>query len=605
MTAISDSGSGPSLASGAVRQCAVLLMHLIRILESQPGNLVDKLDENFRRVPGFGTFTIRKFAANVSEMKKLAARDFEDILQCAIPCFEGLLPEPHDSNVRILLFTLAYWHGLAKLRMHTDSSLALLDTATTALGEALRQFEAVTCPAFTTQESSAEYSKRMRNHARLVTRGLAPAQSAPSGRRPRTFNMKTPKTHFLGDYVANIRATGTTDSGSTQTGEFKHCDIKRRYARTNKKDADEQLVAQDVITSKLNHMADELHDIGVDVPSTRSTVQLIDDEATDPSAVQEHHRIAVEQRNTVYLSQLIADHPDDPALHSFVHDLRTHLHSRLLATDPSWPADAALILDRNCLFAHATARVNFTTYDLRRAQDIIHVGTDKCFVMVHTPGSADGSLYPWTYAQVLGIYHANVLRPGSTSKLRMELLWVRWLERDQTWSSSANDFRLPRVSFLPSTSPDAFGFIDPADVLRASHLIPGFHYGRTFSLLGPSLARNVAGDWRYYYVNRFVDRDIVMRYVGLGVGHLTCRAQTVDKLDVEIVFSACTADPEPPSSPQVGSAESESATDSSMVACPLDEEDETSQDEYSSDEDRLLADLQGDESDASAFEDDL
>ena len=29
----------------------------------------------------FGRFTIRRFHNNVSEMKKLAARDFEDILQ--------------------------------------------------------------------------------------------------------------------------------------------------------------------------------------------------------------------------------------------------------------------------------------------------------------------------------------------------------------------------------------------------------------------------------------------------------------------------------------------------------------------------------------------
>ena len=143
-----------------------------------------------------------------------------DTCQCAIPCFEGLLPEPHDSNIRMLLFTLAYWHSLAKLRMHTDSSLDLLDTATTTLGEALRQFKSVTCSAFATQESSAEYSRRVRNHTRLVNKGLATTDSAPSGKRPRTLNLNTPKTHFLGDYVANIRATGTTDSGSTQAVSF-------------------------------------------------------------------------------------------------------------------------------------------------------------------------------------------------------------------------------------------------------------------------------------------------------------------------------------------------------------------------------------------------
>jgi hypothetical protein len=32
-------------------------------------------------MPTFGLSTIRKFANNASEMKKLAARDFEDLLQ--------------------------------------------------------------------------------------------------------------------------------------------------------------------------------------------------------------------------------------------------------------------------------------------------------------------------------------------------------------------------------------------------------------------------------------------------------------------------------------------------------------------------------------------
>lgn len=35
----------------------------------------------YHQIPTFGHGTIRHFPSNVSEMKKLAARDFEDILQ--------------------------------------------------------------------------------------------------------------------------------------------------------------------------------------------------------------------------------------------------------------------------------------------------------------------------------------------------------------------------------------------------------------------------------------------------------------------------------------------------------------------------------------------
>lgn len=453
--------------------------------------------------------------------------------------------------------------------MHTDSSLKLLDDATTALGESLRQFEAITCTAFATRETSAEYAKRVCLHAHRVTKGLATADSAPSGQRPRTVNLNTPKTHFLGDYVTGVRWTGTSDSTSTQAvrksdycyllisqsifqGEFKHREIKKRYARTNKKDADEQLVAQEVIHSMLGQMSDELSDIGVEI-ATPSPMQKakegVDDEGTDSATAYKHHYIAAEQRNTVYLSQFIADHPDDPALVSFVHDLRDHLKIRLLAEDASWPPDAPLILDCNCIYEHATLHINFTTYDLRRGQDIIHVGTGKSFVMVRTLATSDSSGQPWAYARVLGVFHANVIRPGTSEKLRQEFLWVRWLQRDLTGSCTANDFRLPRVSFVPQSSPGVFGFLDPADVIRACHLIPAYHLGHTFSFLEPSLARDNEGDWYAYYVGRFVDRDMAMRFVGLGIGYHASRVCKVDALNVPIQFTGTPAPSRPLASP--------------------------------------------------------
>ena len=39
----------------------------------------------FRQVPTFGRDTIRRFGGSVSALTKLAARDFEDILQASSP----------------------------------------------------------------------------------------------------------------------------------------------------------------------------------------------------------------------------------------------------------------------------------------------------------------------------------------------------------------------------------------------------------------------------------------------------------------------------------------------------------------------------------------
>ncbi|KIK80935.1 hypothetical protein PAXRUDRAFT_15518 [Paxillus rubicundulus Ve08.2h10] len=66
-------------------------------------------------------------------MKFLAAQDFEDLLQCAIPVFNNLLPSPYNEIIFNLLFELVTWHGLAKLQMHTDTTLGLLNTSTTCL----------------------------------------------------------------------------------------------------------------------------------------------------------------------------------------------------------------------------------------------------------------------------------------------------------------------------------------------------------------------------------------------------------------------------------------------------------------------------------------
>jgi hypothetical protein len=111
----------------------------------------------------------------------LAARDYEDLLQvsalygsrlttwaltsifqCAIPVFDGLLPEPHNTAIINLLYLLAFWHSLAKLRLHTDLTLDVMDKVTVALGNALRAFSTKTCAAFDTHELKRETEARNR-----------------------------------------------------------------------------------------------------------------------------------------------------------------------------------------------------------------------------------------------------------------------------------------------------------------------------------------------------------------------------------------------------------------------------------------------------------
>lgn len=190
---------------------------------------------SYRLVPTFGRGVIRRFVKNTSAMKKLAARDWEDMLQVAIPVFDGLLDEPYNSIVLDMLFLLASWHALAKLRMHTDTTLSVFEKTTADLGTAVRGFAAKVCSTFVTRELPREEAARGRRTAAKATqskngKGKTQARNqqtqvesgedggpTKSGPKIKTFSLSTYKWHALGDYGKMVRAFGTTDSYSTQT----------------------------------------------------------------------------------------------------------------------------------------------------------------------------------------------------------------------------------------------------------------------------------------------------------------------------------------------------------------------------------------------------
>jgi hypothetical protein len=140
-----------------------------------------------------------------------------------MPVFEGLLDEPHNKVVLDLLFLLAYWHALAKLRMHTSFSLGRLDEVTASLGRQLRYFAKYTCSKFVTKELPSEEAARGRRQAKKAASANKAGRPAPAAAKQdgasnqKTFNLFTYKWHSLGDYVRTIRFFGTTDSYSTQT----------------------------------------------------------------------------------------------------------------------------------------------------------------------------------------------------------------------------------------------------------------------------------------------------------------------------------------------------------------------------------------------------
>ena len=143
--------------------------------------------------------------------------------QCCIPCFESLLPTPHNESVLKLLYLTSYWHALAKLRLHSETTLNVLDNITVLFARAIHHFKEETCPRFNTVETDHEYLARRRAaEQRLSHHPTSALQStSTSGKRSKTFNLLTSKLHTLGDYIETIKMFGTTDSYSTQIVRFK------------------------------------------------------------------------------------------------------------------------------------------------------------------------------------------------------------------------------------------------------------------------------------------------------------------------------------------------------------------------------------------------
>jgi hypothetical protein len=65
--------------------------HLVRILVSHSDGTIQEFNRRYRQVPTFGRSTIRRFSENASGMKKLAARNFEDLLQVRLQLKSELL----------------------------------------------------------------------------------------------------------------------------------------------------------------------------------------------------------------------------------------------------------------------------------------------------------------------------------------------------------------------------------------------------------------------------------------------------------------------------------------------------------------------------------
>jgi len=179
----------------------------------------------------------------------------------------------------------------------------------------------------------------------------------------------------------------------------------------------------------------------------------------------------------------------------------------------------SLFFKKDRIYHHKLSRFYFTTYDVRRGADIINPGTCRCNIMLLADDTdtsdISANFHPFLYARVLGVYHANVVYTGPGMQdfeaRRLDFLWVRWYELEDPASSGWSKSRLDSLRFRPMKEDDAFGFVDPADVLRGCHIMPNFVKGRGdvkgrrhVNGVGISRCAKDGKDYFSYYIGRYV-----------------------------------------------------------------------------------------------------
>ncbi|KAJ3925142.1 MAG: hypothetical protein NXY57DRAFT_949196 [Lentinula lateritia] len=389
---------------------------------------------------------------------------------------------------------------------------------------------------FDTRPLPREVAAASRRKANAQAKGKDQPNVQTPKPKQKLFNMNTYKFHALGDYPWTIRTFGTTDSYSTQLGELEHRRVKRFYARTNRNQFSFQIARHEHRRRTLQMISKQKgHQYRGRVTRSQVATPSLSFSDSDPlpftNPMTRYHMSSSTryfQNLTVWLGEL----RDDPAFTDFLPKLKNHILERILGVPDegrefSDKERRTITIQNNRIYQHKVIRFNYTSYDMRRNQDSCNPQT-HADIMLISGDAEDRIQHPYWFARIIGVFHINIVHSGLLSKShkpqKFNILYVRWFGRvleQEHYGIHVN--RMPKLGFIDAVNPEAFGFVDPSEVLRGCHIIPAFEHGKTDQfLIGPSLARHENEDnedFFRFYVNMWADRDMFMRFRGGGVGH--------------------------------------------------------------------------------------
>ena len=105
------------------------------------------------------------------------------------------------------------------------------------------------------------------------------------------------------------------------------------------------------------------------------------------------------------------------------------LHSEASTTGNMNQSDCDLVyLKNDWIYLHTPVHIQYTTYDVRREQDVVNPSMPHQDIMLLATTSDNDVNHPFLYACVLGIYHTNVTYTGDGTQSYQarwfEFLWV-------------------------------------------------------------------------------------------------------------------------------------------------------------------------------------
>ncbi|KAK0186024.1 hypothetical protein F5146DRAFT_1143603 [Armillaria mellea] len=198
------------------------------------------------------------------------------------------------------------------------------------------------------------------------------------------------------------------------------------------------------------------------------------------------------------LHSWLAENEGDLAIVDFIPKLKEHILHQLLVHEIAPESDITpeqlnnLHIINDHIFWHKVLCVNYTTYNIHQDQDSINPQTHSN-VIVLANNSDPNDTHPYWYAHIIGLFHADI--------------WYNDPEGD------FKDWKVFHVDFAWGTNPEAFGFLNPNEIIQAPE--------------------ENNQDYERYSVDMWVDCNMIFQYCGLGVGHqVTWEATHVFQEDI-------------------------------------------------------------------------